>query len=381
MGRGGLPIVVFTTILSFSALYAPQPLLPLLARQLSIDLSSASLLMTVVFIPLSIAPLAYGLLLGRVSPGRMLQVSVPLLALTQIPFLFSDRFGVLMTARLAQGLLIPAILTALMTFTAQRGGALQRSMSIYIASTITGGFAGRAVSGALASAFGWRAPFLFLMLSLVLAFLLLLRLPVAGELKLLRAEPRRLFQLLADSHLRNFYVVVFCFFFAFAAMMNFLPFRLTELQGEASSLRIGLVYSGYLCGVVTALGSSAICRRLGGELPAIRYGLLVYGVSLFGFLTRTVPLLFVLMFLFCGAMFLVHSTCSSYLNRIGGNDKGMVNGLYVASYYFGGMLGSFLPGLLYRHFGWSVLVFGLAAVVTVAVIMVFSMRPRLETIE
>lgn len=370
-GRGGLSTIVFTTILSFSALYAPQPLLPLLAEQLSIDLTAASLLMTVVFVPLSVAPLVYGLLLGTISPRRMLQIAVPLLALAQIPFLFGTTYGVLLTARFAQGLLIPAILTALMTFSAQSSGELQRSMSIYIASTITGGFAGRAVSGALASWFGWRAPFLFLLISLGVAFVMLLRLPDCGKLTLLRPDPRRLLQLFADPQLRVIYAVVFCFFFAFAAMMNFLPFRLIELQGTASELRIGLAYSGYLLGVLTALGSSFICNKLGGELKTIKFGLLVYGLSLLGFLTGSVPLLFVLMFLFCGAMFLVHSTCSSYLNRVGGIDKGMVNGLYVASYYFGGMLGSFLPGLIYRQFGWMIFVFSLALIVVFALVMLW----------
>jgi len=373
-GRAGLPIIVFTTILSFSALYAPQPLLPILARQLSIDLPGASLLMTVVFIPLSLAPLFYGLLLGSITPKRMLQIAVPLLALAQLPFLFSDSFGVLLVTRLTQGLMIPAILTALMTFTAQGAGELQRSMSVYIASTITGGFAGRAVSGAMASWFGWRAPFLFLALSLLLAFFCLFKLPDRGEIKLLRPDPRRLLQLLAEPQLRTLYLVVFCFFCVFAAVMNFIPFRLTELQGAASELRIGLIYSGYMCGVATALGSAQICRKLGGEIPAIRYGLMVYAVALLGFFSGHVPLLFALMFLFCGAMFLVHSTCSSYLNKIGGSDKGMVNGLYVSSYYLGGMIGSYVPGLVYKSFGWGTFLLTLALIVVAALLLMRSLK-------
>ena len=365
-----LPIVVFTTILTFSALYAPQPLLPLLGRALGIDLPAASLLMSVVFVPLSIAPLAYGLLLGRISPRRMLLLAVPLLALAQLPFGFSSGYSLLLATRFFQGLLIPAILTSLMTFCAQSGGELQRAMSIYIASTITGGFAGRAVAGALASWFGWHAPFLLLALSLLAAFVLLFFLPERGHLTLLRPDPRRLVVLLAAPQLRSYYLVVFCFFFVFAAMMNFLPFRLKALDSNASELRIGLVYSGYLCGVATALGSAAICRRLGGALAAMRVGLAIYLVALIGFLTGVTPLLFALMFLFCGAMFLVHSTCSSHLNQIGGEDKGMINGLYVASYYLGGMLGSFLPGLVYRHLGWSAFVFGLALMLGFALLLI-----------
>jgi len=31
----------------------------------------------------------------------------------------------------------------------------------------------------------------------------------------------------------------------------------------------------------------------------------------------------------------------------------VVNGIYLAFYYSGGVLGSYLPGFVYRCFGWS----------------------------
>ena len=33
-------------------------------------------------------------------------------------------------------------------------------------------------------------------------------------------------------------------------------------------------------------------------------------------------------------------------------DRGMVNGLFLSCYYFGGLLGSYIPGALYSGFGW-----------------------------
>src|SRR5690606_6997113 len=52
---------------SFTVLYAPQPLLPLLAAELGVGCPAASLLITVTLLPLSIAPVAYGFMLESVS--------------------------------------------------------------------------------------------------------------------------------------------------------------------------------------------------------------------------------------------------------------------------------------------------------------------------
>ena len=72
-------------------------------------------------------------------------------------------------------LLIPAMLTALMTYISQHSNTatIQRSMSIYIAATIFGGFIGRALSGLFASWLGWQSSFILLAISLGIGFLLL----------------------------------------------------------------------------------------------------------------------------------------------------------------------------------------------------------------
>ncbi|MEA3363433.1 MAG: MFS transporter, partial [Thermodesulfobacteriota bacterium] len=140
----------------------------------------------------------------------------------------------------------------------------------------------------------------------------------------------------------------------FAAVMNFIPFRLTELSDQANELRIGLMYSGYMMGIVTSLGAPRFISWVNGELKTIRIGLFCLGLTLIGLAGNQIGLLFGMMFLFCGAMFLVHSTASGLVNRLAGNEhRGLTNGLYVAFYYAGGSIGSFAPGIIYRHFGWN----------------------------
>lgn len=359
-----MPIIIFTTILTLSALYAPQPLLPVLARDFGVSRELAATLTTIVFIPLSLAPLVYGYLLEAIALRRLLRSAVLLLAITQVLCYFAPTFSLLLLVRLLLGLLVPALLTALMTYVAATAppAQLSRAMAVYIASTILGGFLGRACSGAIATGFGWRYSFLALAFSLLLAWLALGRLTPAPGQRLARPRADLLPVVLRQPALLRVYVAVGCLFFVFAAVMNFIPFRLTELSSKASEWRIGLMYSGYLMGIVTSLGAVRIGRALGGQVAAMVVGFSFFCLTLLGLASRQVPVLFGTMFLFCGAMFLVHATATGYANSLNREHRAMVNGLYVAFYYGGGALGSWLPGLVYRHWGWSAFLVLLALV-------------------
>jgi YNFM family putative membrane transporter len=153
-----MPIILLTTVLTLSALYAPQPLLPVIMQEFGVSRSAAAFLTTVSFLPLSVAPLFYGYILESVSPRRMLRWTVLLLAVSEVFFFLAPNFASLVMVRLFQGLLVPAILTALMTYVSLVSVKkhVQRAMATYIAATILGGFLGRAFSGWVAGV--WCLP-------------------------------------------------------------------------------------------------------------------------------------------------------------------------------------------------------------------------------
>jgi len=367
-------LIVLATLLTLSALYAPQPLLPVLSSEFGVSRDAAAFLTTISFIPLSIAPLVYGYMLQAVSPRRMLRISLLLLAASEFVFAAAGHFPLLVGLRLLQGLLVPAMLTALMTYVSQNSeeGTVQRSMATYIASTILGGFLGRLCSGGLATLFGWRSSFLALGVSLLVCAGLLGRLRDTDRLSLARPHPRLLWQVLRQGYFLRTYLAIFCLFMVFAAVMNYLPFRLTEISSEADELRIGLMYSGYLMGVVTSLLAVRIVNRCGGAVHAMLLGFSGFLAAIGGLSGQGVAVLFVDMFLFCGAMFLVHATASGWLNRSAGSHKGVVNGLYIAFYYGGGAVGSSVPGPVYNHFGWTGVVLGLFAIAAIGGLLVCS---------
>lgn len=104
-----------------------------------------------------------------------MKISVVLLGVLELLFSVSDTYVVLLLIRAIQGLIIPALLTSLMSYIAYISpkDKIQQSMGLYIASTIFGGFIGRMLSGYLTDVFGWRFFFVGLGIALILSFFLL----------------------------------------------------------------------------------------------------------------------------------------------------------------------------------------------------------------
>ena len=363
-----LLIAVYCTLLAFSAIYAPQPLLPVLQEAFSVSEPRASLLITVTLLPLAIAPVAYGFVLQRFSAKRLLIGATALLAVTEYAIFFVQHFEFFLFLRLLQGLLIPAILTSLMTYLSASAeqSRISRVMAFYVAATVMGGFVGRAVSGIISTEFGWRWSFLFLGVALTLCALLLRRLDADPPVSFQKLRLGTVAEVLRQPSFLRLYGVIFCAFYVFASLLNFLPFRLVELGSGMNETGIALMYSGYLMGVVTSLLSLKIADRIGGQVNTMLLGTLIFAGSLAFFFAHPVWLIFLGMFVFCGGMFLIHSLAPGFLNRRAGDQRGVVNGLYIAFYYAGGTVGSFLPGFIYHGFGWGPYLFSLAAVLGLA---------------
>lgn len=373
---GKLLVVLYITTLTFASFYAPQPLLPALRDEFGVSQAAASLLITVTLLPLSFAPMLYGVLLGSVSTRRLLLATVSLLAASELPIVLAPSYGVVLGARIAQGLLLPAILTALMSYVAAHssGQGLQRAMSLYIGSTIFGAFAGRLAAGLLATLVGWRFAFAVLGCAILAGLPPLLRRQESRKTGFTRLRLNQVAGVLRTPGVLRIYLLVFCGFFSLAAMLNFLPFRIIELHPGASEARIALMYAGYFIGIGLSLGSRRVVALCGGEIRAIQLGLAFYLAVAPLLAVPSEPVIFVAMGLFCGGMFLVQTTAPGVINRLVPGGGGVVNGLYLSFYYAGGALGSYLPGFVYRRFGWTAFVLSLTGLLAVALFLASGLR-------
>lgn len=366
MSREGLERfwVLTAAALNIFVLYSPQPLLPLYAKLYNLSEPTAGLIMTATMLPLAVAPLSYGYVLNYIQTLKLLRASLLLLAVFTGLTALVQTFPQMLAVRFLQGMIIPASLTAVMTFLAQPGRSsgwnLQRRMSLYVAATISGGFLGRLLAGVSSTVVDWRMYFLALAALLFLCFFMV------GPTAVAAVAGKKESSIEADPSSRDIirlclpvYLSIFLLFFVFCGVLNYLPFRTIELSGSMSGLLTGSMYAGYVSGIITSMGAGKIIRRVGSEARAMYLGYILFLLVLSSMLLQQTLVLFILLFPFCGAMFLVHCVATAVVNSRAGSRRGLASGIYVASYYGGGVLGTYVPGLIFKGFGWAEMVLGL----------------------
>jgi YNFM family putative membrane transporter len=354
-------------------LYAAQPIQPLFQSALELNKFQASIFTTAIMLPLGIAPIAYGYILETFSAKRMLQVAVVALGLFEIAFALSDEYVVLLSLRGLQGLLIPAILTSLMSYISARSAHanIQQAISTYIGITIIGGFLGRFLSGLLSDAFGWRFFFLVLGIGLLLMSLLLRNLASDAKPNFAKPKKKEILSVLKMPVNARIYGAMFGIFFVFQALLNFIPFELRTIGEGFEGTKTGFIYAGYAVGLVVSLGASRLIKWFGSQPRAMLFGSIVYLMAIQGFHFRSYEAMFGMMFVFCLGMFIVHAIASGYVNALASKHKGIANGLYISFYYAGGTLGTFIPGVVYEHGGWHWFLHVLSIVAIISMVLLF----------
>ncbi|BAN68933.1 MFS transporter [endosymbiont of unidentified scaly snail isolate Monju] len=376
------PIIVYCTIIAFAILYEHQPLLPLLGDHWGRPISDIALLTTVTLFPLAMAPLLYGYILERFSSHKMLVIGFSILFISQAILSTAPDYALFLSLRAIEGLMLPAIFTSLMTYTSSLGdkALARRNLSIYIASTIAGGFMGRTVTGLVTELSDWQSAFWMWSGLALIAVISLFGLDSDPRNQLQRIQLHEILALLKRPVIRMGLFTAFLLFFVFAAMLNFLPFRMRELHPDIGTGAIAMVYTGYLIGIVISLGSPRLIRRHGGESRVLMGGAFIYLLGTLSFLIPRLQALYVAMFIFAAGMFALHSVLSGYMNHLS-ERKGLISGLYISAYYTGGALGSFLPGLFYHSTGWSGFVVLLMAMVLLLLGMVWRMSVAEEQVQ
>ncbi len=354
-GKHHLGIIYCTSIITICSLYAAQPIQPVFQEEFQLSNFQALLFTTLMMFPLGVAPLFYGFLLESFSAKVLLRGAVLTLGLLELVFACSDSYFSLLLIRAIQGLMIPAILTSLMSYvsyTTERG-EVRHAIATYIASTIVGGFLGRLLSGLTTELFGWRYFFIFLGLLFIIAYFLLRVLDKDANLHYSKPRLHEMVTLLQKGFYFWLYTGIFALFFVFSAMMNFLPFELKLLDPTAGEAGVGFLYFGYAMGIFVSLNSRRIIRYFGNESDAVRGGIVIFFAGTSMFFVSDYKMMFAAMFIFCAGLFMAHSLLSGFVNKMSRTNKSIANGMYISFYYMGGTFGSFLPGFFFENYGWN----------------------------
>jgi predicted MFS family arabinose efflux permease len=356
--RKRLLAVVLAGFCAFLDLYAPQPMLPLLAKVFGTSVGGASLLVSVSTLAVALAAPFVGVAADRF--GRK-QVIVPATLLVAVPTLLaatSATFGQLLFWRVLQGVFTPGIFAVTVAYINEEWkDGVGAAMAAYVTGTVLGGFTGRMLSAVISMHWSWRWSFVVLGLLNVLGALAIHAWLPPGR-HFARPQHSNLRQV--ARHLRNApllatYFAGFCVLFTMVAMFTYVNFHLAGAPFRLNTAQLGLVFGVYLIGAAVTPTAGRWIDKL-GHRKALTLALCL---GMAGNLLTLLPSLAAVMAgltLSCTGVFIAQSAASSHIGKVTHEGKGVAVGLYVMFYYAGGSAGAAVPGAFWNWGGWMVCV-------------------------
>jgi len=174
-----------------------------------------------------------------------------------------------------------------------------------------------------------------------------------------QAPLRTLLGHLRNPALRVSFAIGFLILFAFIGTFTYVNFVLARPPIALSAMGLGFVYFVFLPALVTTpLAGRAIARF--GLQRSFRAALAVAGAGLPLLLLPRLDAMIVGLACVGAGTFFAQASATGFVGRAATADPGSASGLYLASYFFGGLAGAAVVGQLFQHFGWPAAVAAVA---------------------
>jgi predicted MFS family arabinose efflux permease len=160
----------------------------------------------------------------------------------------------------------------------------------------------------------------------------------------------------------------FCILFAFIGTFTYINFVLVAAPFGLGMMSLGLVYLVFLPSIVSTPFGGQIAKRLGTR-TTLWISLGVAGLGLMFVVTHNLPIVVLGLALVGIGTFLAQAVATGFISAAAKFDRGVASGLYLASYFLGGLVGSVVLGQLYVRFGWTACVAGIGGALVIAALL------------
>ena len=375
-------VIGLTAFLTVVDLFAAQAILPSLARHYGVSPGVMGFAVNASTLGMAVAGLAVALVARRIDRRMGILWSLALLAVPTASLAFAPDLATFTALRIAQGVFMAAAFTLTLAHLGESYSAADgaSAFAAYITGNVASNLVGRLVSAALADHFGLAVNFYaFALLNLagaVLVYLTVHRAPPMRAMAPAPMSPRAAWRVhLASPPLRAAFGIGFCILFAFIGTFTYVNFVLARPPLSVGPMQLGLVYLVFLPSVLTTPLAGAAVQRLGVR-QTMWAGLAVAGAGLPLLLTPWLGAVLAGLVLVGVGTFLAQATATGFVGRAARVDRGAASGMYLASYFAGGLVGSAVLGQAFDRLGWSACVAGIALALAAAAML--TPRLRLE---
>ncbi len=344
------------TLTLLPAVYAPQPILPLLSQDFHISAGVAGLTLSVFNIALALALLVAGPLSDRIGRRPIIVCASLLLVIPTFLAAWTPTYSLLLVARALQGILTSGIGAVAIAYIgdelppAQRGGAI----GWYAMTQSWSALLGRVGGGVISDPFGWRAMFIALgLLSLVGALVLTLGLPPARRFRPsanMRGAFRQMAATLRSRVLISGYLVGFLLGTVLLGFLTYISYYLSEPPFNLSTTALGLIFLAYVFGLL-APAAGQLSTRI-GRRPVITICLAIMATGIILTRAQSLTVIIVGIVLLALALISAFGVGNAYVNDNAAGRRGGATGLYLFGWYSGGAAGAAALGPIWTLYRW-----------------------------
>jgi len=375
-------VIGVTAFLTVVDLFATQAILPSLASHYGVAPSAMGVAVNATTFGMAASGFGVALFSARINRRAGIMWSLFLLAIPTVLLAHAPDLTTFTLLRVAQGVLMAAAFTLTLAHLGERCSqrAAAGAFAAYITGNVASNLVGRLVAAGLVDNFGLATNFyVFAALNAaggVLVFFTIRNAQRMG-LPMMAPAPWAAFaKHLANPALRTAFAIGFLILFAFIGVFTYVNFVLVRAPFSIAMMSLGLVYFVFAPSILTTPLAGRMVQAFGPR-TAIWFGLSTAMLSLPLLLAKDFPLVLAGMALVAVGTFFAQAIATGFVSRAATTDKGAASGLYLASYFLGGLAGSAVLGQLFDRFGWEATVAG----VGVALLLAGALAVNLQTKE
>jgi YNFM family putative membrane transporter len=373
-------VIGLTAFLTVVDLFATQAILPSLTNAYGVTPAAMGFAVNASTMGMAVAGLAMALFGRRIERRTGILVSLVMLAVPTALLAGAPDLTTFTVLRIAQGLCMASAFTLTLAYLGERCNAADAggAFAAYITGNVASNLIGRLISAGVVDHFGLATNFYFFAL-LNLAGAALVWFTIGRASAMQPVEPAAARPLAAwKDHLRNpalraGFGIGFCILFAFIGTFTYVNFVLVREPISLGMMQLGFGYFVFLPAVgTTLLAGQAVVRF--GTRPTLWGALAVAGAGLPLLVLPSLSAVLAGMVLVGIGTFFAQATATGFVARAASRERAAASGIYLGSYFAGGLVGSAVLGQVFDRLGWAACVTGIALALVAAVVLTIRLR-------
>lgn len=352
-------------------LFATQAILPTLVRHYQVSPAAMGLAVNASTIGMAVAALAVALFARRLDRRLGIAASLALLAIPTAALAVAPDLPTFTALRIAQGLAMSTAFALTLSYLSEHCSMADAAgaFAAYVSGNVASNLFGRLMSASLADHLGLAGNFVvFAALNLAGAVLAWVSLGRTAPMPMPSTPRAPLATLVAHAlnpALRTSFVIGFLILFAFIGTFTYVNFVLARPPIALTPMALGLVYFVFLPSLLsTPLAGRAVARF--GTRRSFVGALALAGLGLPLLLAPQLAAVVVGLACVGAGTFFAQATATGFVGRAASHDPSSASGMYLASYFLGGLVGAAVIGQLFQQLGWPAAVAAVGAALALA---------------